>query len=89
MQALEAYIKSLRRGAALAAALPLTLQILAGAVGERRVRLAYEGSLALLLWDDILRLLLKRIRHRDELATRTWQVRPRIPINAQTKSRIK
>ena len=64
MEGLEAYIECLGRGAALAAALPLTLKILASAVGERCIRLADERSLALLLWNDILWLILKRIGHR-------------------------
>jgi hypothetical protein len=42
------------------------LQILASAVGKGCGRLAYEGSLTLLLWNDILRLL-PQVGHRDEL----------------------
>jgi hypothetical protein len=60
----EAYIEGLGCGAALAAALPLTLQVLASAVGERSIRLAYERSLPLLLWNDILGLL--KVSHGDE-----------------------
>ena len=70
MEVSEAYIERLRGGASLATALPLTLQILASAVGERRIRLACKRSLTLLLWNDILRLILKRVGHRDELRTR-------------------
>ena len=61
-----AHIECLGRGATLSAALPLTLQILASAVGEGCGRLAYEGGLTLLLWNDILRLL-SQVGHRDEL----------------------
>ena len=85
----KAYIEGLGRRAALAAALPLALQVLARTVGERSIRLAYERGLSLLLWNDVLRLL--KVSHRDELeprARKTWQARPRIPMNAQTRSRI-
>jgi len=62
----DMFIECLGRGATLSAALPLTLQILTSAVGKGCGRLAYEGSLTLLLWNDILRLL-PQVGHRDEL----------------------
>jgi hypothetical protein len=41
------------------------LQVFASTVGERSARLAYERSLSLLLWNDVLGLL--KVSHRDEL----------------------